>query len=146
MMLHQLYPPFSHTLNTVPAPFIMITQSPQDQLITGQSLSLLCFISFSQSVDIGVSISVAWIEVDGSDVQNSTNGRIVVTETADLTNNDYEKLLSIAPVSRDLDDGHNYSCRARVSLLEEIEYVTAENGVDRVSVLLDIRGKADNIS
>ena len=146
MMLYKHYPPFSHTFNTVPPPSIVITQNPQDQLITGQALLLLCFVSFSQSVDIEVSISVAWIEADGLDVQNSTNGRIVVTEAADMRNNDYEKLLSIAPISRELDDGHNYSCSARVSLLELIEYVTAENGVERVSVLLDVQGKAGTIS
>ena len=119
----------------------MITQEPLGFLVTGLPLSLKCTVTVPTSVDVGLNVMVVWTEEDMSDVRNSTDGRTTVSGTAKTGPNQYEAILRIIPVRRDIDNGHTYNCNGIATLQEEMEYVTDENGVGRASLSLTILSK-----
>ena len=69
-----------------------------------------------------------------SEVENSSDGRIVVGTTMQINPNEYESVLRITAINSELDNGHTYGCDGRVNLLQQMEFVSTQSEMKNVSL------------
>ena len=110
-----------------------ITQDPEGDVIVGAAVSLNCTAIIPQNFLI-FPVSINWTNSDLSSVENSSDGRVVVSPTLQTRPHEFLSRLTLSAVSAELDTAYN--CTAQIVLEDSGEFVSTPPATKTLSIVI----------